>query len=166
MYPVVFCWVKCLKNHNLITMYPRINAPSPPVSIKSMTWQHLTDPQYALLHPKRTLPINSSLKWQLVDLIVTRCSPDSADQKISFATVQEYVPNKLIEWGRVQIHDTGDRAHKWALQKSESSTRDCCFIWVCSIPLSHFLSHQTCWSMNASFTKKHQETIILLYRTT
>lgn len=92
---------------------------------------HPTDPQYALMHPKRTLLVDSRLERQLIALIVTRCSPNSTDQKIPVATARKYVPRELMEWGRVQIYETGDRARGRALRKPESSTRDCSFVRVC-----------------------------------
>ena len=80
------------------------------------------------------LSVNPSLERQLIDLIVTRCSPNFRDQKISVATAREYVPRELVEWGRVQIHDAGDRVRGRALRTPESSIRDSSFVRV-----SHFL---------------------------
>ncbi|KAF9784483.1 hypothetical protein BJ322DRAFT_849234 [Thelephora terrestris] len=85
-------------------------------------------PEYAMLDPKRTLAVDAALTRQLIDLIVTRCSPDSVDRKIPAAVARKYVPRQLTEWGGVQIHDTGDRANGRAHRKPESSTRDSCFV--------------------------------------
>jgi hypothetical protein len=83
-----------------------------------------------MLDPKRTLPVDAALTRQLIDLIVTRCSPDSVDQKIPAAIARKYVPGQLTEWGGVQIYDTGDRANGRAHRRPESSTRDSCFVRV------------------------------------
>lgn len=88
------------------------------------------------MHPKRSLSVNSSLERQLTDLIATRCSPNSSDQKIPMATARNYVPKQLTEWGKVQIYETGDRAEGRAHRKSGSSVRDRCFVRVCRIPFS------------------------------
>ena len=89
-----------------------------------------TDPGYALLDPKRALTVDSVLERQLVDLIVTRFSPNSAERKIPTETARKYVPSQLTEWGRVQIYDTGDRARGQAYHKPESSTRVSSFVRV------------------------------------
>lgn len=86
-----------------------------------------------MLDPKRTLPVDAALTRQLVDLIVTRCSPDFADRKVSAATAKKYVPSELTEWGGVQIYDTSDRARGRAHRKPESSTRNSCFVRVCDV---------------------------------
>src|ERR1700753_2079403 len=91
-----------------------------------------------MLDPKRTLPTNSALERQLINVIVTRCSPDSVNQKISTATAKKYVPSTVTEWGRVQIYDTGDRATGRAHRRPESSSRDSCFVRVCHIPSTSF----------------------------
>ncbi|KAF9782695.1 hypothetical protein BJ322DRAFT_1110578 [Thelephora terrestris] len=85
-------------------------------------------PEYAMLDPKRTLPVDAALTRQLIDLIVTRCSPDSVNRKILAAIARKYVPGQLTEWGGVQIYDTGDRANGRAHRNPESSTRDSCFV--------------------------------------
>ena len=74
--------------------------------------------------------MNAALERQLVDLIVTRCSPNSLTQKISAATARKYIPCELKEWGKVQIYGTGDRASGRACRKPEPSTRDSCFVRV------------------------------------
>ena len=95
------------------------------------------------MDPKCTLLVNSSLEQQLIALIVTRCSPNSANQKIPVAIAWKYIPKELMEWGRVQIHGTSDRARGQALWKPESSTRNCCFVWVCFFLFESPLPHLT-----------------------
>lgn len=92
-----------------------------------------------MTQPKRVLPVDSSLKRQLIDLIVTRCSPNFFDQKIPYTIAGKYVPSELTEWGRVQIYDSGDRARGRAHRTSGSSTRDCCFVRVCHVNSLSFL---------------------------
>ena len=82
------------------------------------------------------LKINESLRRQLAELIVTRCSPDSGRRKIPTATARKYIPDHLTEWGRVQLTDGGDRIRGYALtDENRSAQRTCSFIKVSTLIL-------------------------------
>ena len=49
------------------------------------------------MHLKQTLLVNPSLEQQLIALIITRCSPNSTNQKIPVTIAQKYVPKELTD---------------------------------------------------------------------
>lgn len=84
-----------------------------------------------MLAPRKKLKANESLKRQLAELIITRCSPDSGRQKILTATARKYIPEQFTEWGRARLAKGGDVIKGYALINENRPARHaCCFVRV------------------------------------
>jgi len=105
-----------------------VRAPNP--SQATATKRLITDSNYILLPPKKSLAIDGGLLKKLAAALVTRYSPDDPRMKISIATVSKYVPASVCQWGQVQIRDGGDRFKCHALLKGQAHSRDCTYVKV------------------------------------
>jgi len=107
--------------------------------------KHVTDSEYILLPPKKSLVIDSSLCKKLAAALVTRYSPDDNPRmKVSVATASKYVPASVRQWGQGQIGGGGDRFKCRALLKGQGHARDCTYVKVsmpCLPPCRIFLAN-------------------------
>jgi len=101
------------------------------MSYPNVAEKHVTDSEYILLPPKKSLVIDSSLCKKLAAALVTRYSPDDDPRmKVPVAIASKYVPASVRQWGQGQIGGGGDRFKCRALLKGQGHSRDCTYIKV------------------------------------
>jgi len=88
------------------------------------------------MRPRKVLTLGEDVRTTLAKALITRYSP-LGGSKIPIFTARKYVPSgAVLQWGRVQIAEGGDRAACRKMIKPGALGRDCTYVRVrLSIPL-------------------------------
>jgi hypothetical protein len=86
------------------------------------------------MRPRKMLTLDDDVRTVLVKALVTRYSPLKGP-KIPMFAARKYVPvGTVLQWGKVQIAEGGDRIACRRMIKPGSFGRDCTYVRVrCSI---------------------------------
>jgi len=83
------------------------------------------------MRPRKMLTLNEDVHTKLAAALVTRFSPLKGP-RIPIPTAKKYVPTgAVLQWGRVQISEGGDRMCCREMIKPGSLGRDCTYVRVC-----------------------------------
>ena len=107
------------------------------------------------MRPRKTLKLEEDVRTVLVKALITRYSPLQG-RKISAFDARKCIPTEaVLQWGRVQIPEGGDRMCCHKMIKPGSFSRDCTYVRVC---LTIIVSHSPSDSMSLVCSTKPQST--------
>jgi hypothetical protein len=83
------------------------------------------------MRPRKVQKLDEDVRTTLAKALITRFSPLNG-RKIAMFTAREHVPTTaVIQWGRVQIAEGGDRMVCRTMVKPGALGRDCTYVRVC-----------------------------------
>src|ERR1700733_5510229 len=83
------------------------------------------------MKPRKIQKLDEDVRTKLAIALITRFSPLRKGPKIPSFVAREYVPTgAVLQWGRVQISEGGDRMCCRAMMKPGSVGRDCTYVRV------------------------------------
>lgn len=86
------------------------------------------------MRPKKVLKLGEDVRTKLAMALITRYSPLQKGPKIPSFVAKRYIPTEaVLQWGRVQITEGGDRICCRAMIKPGSLGRDCTYVRVSRI---------------------------------
>jgi len=85
------------------------------------------------------MALDENVRTKLAAALITRYSPLNGPKIVSFVA-KKYVPTKaVLQWGRIQVTEGGDRMCCREMIKPGSLGRDCTYVRVC-LPITITLS--------------------------
>jgi len=82
------------------------------------------------MRPRMMLKLDENVRTKLTTAIITRFSPLKGLKIVSFVA-KKYIPTEaVLQWGRVQIAEGGDRVCCRQMIKPGSFGRDCTYVRV------------------------------------
>lgn len=89
-----------------------------------------TEPHRVLMRPRKLLKLDEDVCTKLAMALITRYSPLNGP-KISMSIAKKYIPTgPVVQWGRVQVAECGDRMCCREMIKPGSLGRDCTYVRV------------------------------------
>jgi hypothetical protein len=83
------------------------------------------------MQPRKLLKLDEEVRTKLALALITRYSPLRKGPKIPLFVAKKYVPTgAVLQWGRVQIIEGGDRICCRTMIKPGSLGRDCTYVRV------------------------------------
>ena len=83
------------------------------------------------MRPRKLLTLNENVQTKLAAALITRYSPLKGPKIVSFVA-KRYVPTTaVLQWGRIQVAEGGDRICCREMIKTGSLGCDCTYIRVC-----------------------------------
>jgi hypothetical protein len=95
-----------------------------------------TDPQRVLMWPRKMLKLDEDVRTKLTTALITRYSPLRGPKITSFVSRKYISTGPVLQWGRLQIAEGGDRMCCRAMIKPGSLGRDCTYIRVSLVKIS------------------------------
>jgi hypothetical protein len=90
------------------------------------------------MRPRRLLRLDEDVRTKLALALITRFSPLHKGHKIPLFVARRHIPTgPVLQWGRVQIAEGGDKMCCRSMIKQGSLGRDCTYVRV-SLMGSHF----------------------------
>ena len=91
------------------------------------------------MRPRKLLKLDEDVRTKLAMALITRFSSFKGP-KIATFVAKKYIPTAaVLQWGRVQIAEGGDRICCRDMVKPGSLGRDCTYVRVCAIPTITFV---------------------------
>ena len=83
------------------------------------------------MRPRKMLKLDDDVRTKLAMALVTRFSPLHKGRKIASFTAKKYIPTEaVLQWGKVQITEGGDKLCCRSMIKPGSLGRDCTYVRV------------------------------------
>ena len=114
-----------------------------------------------LMRPRRMLTLEEDIHTVLTKALITRYSPLKGP-KIAMFTARKYVPvGAILQWGRVQISEGGDRIVCQKMIKPGAVGRDCTYVRVRLFITNfiHYLTNYMSCSMKRPLIGMHRQRI-------
>ena len=89
--------------------------------------------------PRKLLKLDEDVRTKLAVALITRFSLFKGPKIASFVA-KKYIPTAaVLQWGRLQVAEGGDRMCCRQMIKPGSLGRDCTYVRVCALPTIIFL---------------------------